>query len=360
MRSLENKRKEFFENVWDHSIDPFQISFDERRPLTPGEHEVLNKLLDCIKGGADDIETILLIRHLIEGNSGITELFLRLSGLTRNKILTDLKASDKVRAANLAVPSSFEKLHTNKIFWREAAGPYLWAKLKKVFSPLVIYEIGGPAFEAVNQATASGFIRQERAKRSGHHAEGRLASVLAGCGIFFVPVEKADNPMCRDVQIHDVSFDLAVPTATNPLVVVKSTVHTSNIGQYGESKDALEIVEAKAMIERQYSSPKPVLMAFIDGVGFASNAAGLDSVLSNADEFCQFKTIWKFAVICAHKLNKEYKILLPDTSIEKHDYFLRSYCATDRLLSNTEELVELEEHHTKTPVDAGEAKLIFL
>ena len=60
------------------------------------------------------------------------------------------------------------------------------------------------------------------------------------------------------------------------LVCVKSTVHTSNIGQYGESKDALEMTEAKNMIQQRFHrKTAPILLAFVDGVGFETNRDGL-------------------------------------------------------------------------------------
>lgn len=82
----------------------------------------------------------------------------------------------------------------------------------------------------------------------GHEAEFRLARLLQDCNVSFVPLEKASNPLCRDETIDGVSYDLVVPSAQDARLRVKSTVHTANIGQYGESKDALEIREAMSAI----------------------------------------------------------------------------------------------------------------
>ena len=76
--------------------------------------------------------------------------------------------------------------------------------------------------------------------------------LLKNCGLPFQPVEKAENPLCPDKTIHKVSFDLVVPLEDAPVMVVKSTVHTSNIGQYGESKDDLEVREARKMLEEHF------------------------------------------------------------------------------------------------------------
>lgn len=103
---------------------------------------------------------------------------------------------------------------------------------------------------------------------------------------------------------REVSFDIVVPNIENPTVCIKSTVHTSNIGQYGESKDHLEVAEARRMIDALPIASRPTLVGFIDGIGFESNSAGLNGVLEKADEFCQFKTIWKLAVISAQKTSR--------------------------------------------------------
>lgn len=173
--------------------------------------------------------------------------------------------------------------------------------------------------EALNQATWPGYVRQERAKRSGHEAEGRMAQLLLATRFPFQPEEKADNPLCRDAQIGGISFDLVVPSVEAPALVFKATVHTSNIGQYGESKDHLEVDEAKRWLDETYApEDRPKLVALIDGVGFESNRAGLDGVLEKADEFCQFRTIWKIVAMASTALGKPVKIFLPRAEL---DYF---------------------------------------
>lgn len=127
------------------------------------------------------------------------------------------------------------------------------------------------------------------------------------------------------MQIDDISFDLVVPNAKKPLVVFKSTVHTANIGQYGESKDHLEIDEARRWLDALKTSPRPKLVAFIDGVGFRSNRAGLDGVLSKSDEFCQFRTIWKAAIIAGHAVKRKKRILLPRAILAEFKPFIEKY-----------------------------------
>ncbi len=127
------------------------------------------------------------------------------------------------------------------------------------------------AFEALNQATYPGWIRQQWAKLSGHEAEYRLAVLLDECGFPFEPQEKKDNPLCQDATVFNVSFDVVVPNAREPRMCVKATVHTSNIGQFGESKDALEMSEAAGMLDEHFrlrSAPPSLLTA----LAFAATA----------------------------------------------------------------------------------------
>lgn len=107
---------------------------------------------------------------------------------------------------------------------------------------------------------------------------------------------------------------------------IKSTVHTANIGQYGESKDDLEIREAADAIAKENASGANItLLGFIDGVGFESNRAGLEGVLSKADEFCQFRTIWKAAVIAANKSGEALRIALPLEQLKLFTSFQRRW-----------------------------------
>ena len=327
--SLSDKRKEFLAHLWDHASDAFQTQFDERRSLTASENSFLTEVHAAVTEPDDD-DALLKLRHeLVKLDGGLT-LVLQLCGLTRSKILNDLRANAGVRANNTKLPSSYSGL-TKPDAWK-VAGPYLLTRLRTVFGVLAPEENSlEHAFAALNQATWPGYIRQERAKRSGHEAEYRLATLLASLNIPFDPFEKADNPLCKDAQISGISFDLVVPHRNSPSVVVKSTVHTANIGQFGESKDHLEMQEARHMIE-SLGGNKPTLLAFIDGVGFRSNADGLNGVLETADEFCQFKTLWKAVVISCQRLNLGFELALPGELIEEFDPFLSRWNAHEQTL----------------------------
>ncbi len=321
--SLQDRRTEFERHLWDHAADAFQMQFDERRPLTDVEHALLRGVYATISL-ADDAAALAALRREIQRVPDGMAVLLQLCGLTRNKILSDLRASASIRAQSITLPSSYTGL-TNPNPWR-VAGPYLLTRLRMVLGRVDARNVTlADIFEVVNQATWPGYIRQERAKRSGHEAEYRLATLLASVKVPFEPFEKADNPLCRDAQIDGISFDIVVPNVAKPAVVVKSTVHTANIGQYGESKDDLEIREARDWIGSRFRGQNaPTLLAFIDGVGFRSNSAGLNGVLTNADEFCQFKTIWKAALIAAKKLNLPIQVALTeDHRLEFADFIAR-------------------------------------
>lgn len=337
--SLNERRSEFERHVWDHAADSFQAQFDERRALTSEEVELLEKVYRAAVD-ADEAAALAHLRELLVGDANALALILQLCGLTRNKILQDLRASASVREQGIRVPSTFQGL-TGAEVW-SAAGPYLLSRLRTVLSGLMLEgNTIGAVFEALNQSTWLGYIRQERAKRSGHEAEYRLATVLASLAIPFEPFEKADNPLCRDAQIDGISFDIVLPSVSEPLVVVKSTVHTANIGQYGESKDDLEVRQARSWIDENYSGgASPTLLAFIDGVGFRSNRAGLDGVLTQADEFCQFKTIWKAALIALQRLGLGFEIALSAELRDEFAPFIARWDAGGRVLSR-ESLVDV-------------------
>ena len=72
-------------------------------------------------------------------------------------------------------------------------------------------------------------------------------------------------------------------------------------------------------------------MALIDGVGFTSNAAGLKGVLTAADEFCQYRTLWKAAVVCLHRLRRSMQLYLPEGEPDVHRAFLRRYTRTTQV-----------------------------
>jgi hypothetical protein len=352
--SLDSRRNEFRSHVWDHSADVFQQSFDERRPLKSDELEALIVVVNAICQGSDDSEVAGIILQQLNDDEQNIDVFLQLVGLTRNKIISDLKASAQVR---VTIPSSHRKLYTKGAVW-DIAGPYLASRLRNVLAPLCASSGSlAHSLEALNQATWPGWIRQERAKRQGHEAEYRLATIYSAASIPFQPEAKADNPLSGDLIINGVSFDLVVGSVESPLVCVKSTVHTSNIGQYGESKDALEMAEARNMIDSNYSAATaPVLLALIDGVGFFSNSAGLNGVLSSSSEFCQFRTLWKAVVLASYKLGRGVLLALPKQSIEFHADFLDRY-------RSAVSVEVINDHHrarlgTHNAIEAGDGIVI--
>lgn len=322
MTLIDERRAEFNEFLWDHSVDPFQVSFDNRRELSRKEIEFLVSVHKAALL-ADDETAISVLRKVSSDNLNEFQLILQIVGLTRNKILSDLRASSA--AKGISIPSSYKGI-PNSAAWA-LAGPYLLKRLRAVLRVVDPTHASSLAqcYEALNQATWSGYIRQERAKRSGHEAEYRLATLMASLGIPFSPSEKAENPLCRDVQLNGISFDLVIPDERTPLVVFKATVHTANIGQYGESKDHLEIDEARRWLKSLPYKRRPILMAFIDGIGFRSNTAGLNGVLTKSDEFCQFRTMWKAIVVAGAKSGTKHKIYLPQTVLSKFEAFIRKY-----------------------------------
>jgi hypothetical protein len=342
---LISRISEFSNNVWNHSEDEFQASFDERRNLTEKEFEILETITKSFAGtGMSESDLLKYMEKRLTDEKKLIETLLLISGLTRNKILQDIKASVGTDRNGLSL-SSHLNLASNPNNWK-FAGPYLIKKLRKVLGQKNPENPERRIFEALNQATWPGYIRQERAKRSGHEAEYRIATLLSNCRIPFAPEEKADNPLCRDATWKGVSFDIVIPNADDPLVCVKSTVHTANIGQYGESKDHLEIDEARRLIDSLNAKLRPTLVGFIDGVGFESNKAGLEGVLMKSDEFCQFKTIWKLVIIACSRLGRNCEIAISKATAETHIEFLSRY-------SNSIKIVPADQITGGTP--AGEA-----
>ena len=350
MSDIKKRIREFNLNVWNHADDEFQQSFDERRTLSSDELGYLTRLTKLLEDKTKDSEALEFLRHKFLNDDGKSfELLLQICGLTRNKITQDLKSMVGSERKGLSL-SSYKALYNNVNSWN-LAGPYILKKIRKVLLAGTEFEITNRVFQALNQATWPGYIRQERAKRSGHEAEYRMATLLATLKIPFEPKEKADNPMCKDIQVNNVSFDLAVPNGNNPKVCVKSTVHTANIGQYGESKDHLEIDEAKRMIEKLPANERPTLVAFVDGVGFESNRAGLEGVLEKSDEFVQFATIWKLVVMGAAAIGKKCKLDIKPIEKDIFSEFLNTYKDTIIL-----EDLKLEN----LAVDAGDALVMLV
>jgi len=316
--TLERRLDEFDRHLWNHRKNPLLKGLDCPNPIKEEYAEALTNLAD--RANKDDVDGVkkLIDKYVRLYGEEFILLMLQLTGSTRSKIITDLK----VEASGVTIPTKLGGLPGSRAW--PLALDYLASSLIFVLGP-VGRDLTPSALEAISRATWPGYIRQEKAKRGGHAGEQKLALALKGCGIPFVPEEKSDNPMCRDTQICGESFDIVVPNEKRPLVCFKSTVHTANIGQYGESKDHLEITEAKKALE-SLGDHRPVLMALADGVGLKSNIAGLKGVLENADECCQFTTIWKAVVVAAHELGyDDLEIYLPESEFRYYDDFLNKY-----------------------------------
>ncbi|MCL4413130.1 MAG: hypothetical protein M1522_00015 [Actinobacteria bacterium] len=320
----------------------FQAEFDVRARLSADELDNLTEVVELIRAGLSEKELARHLHRLFREDPNFIYLVMQLVGLTRSKILTDLRAA--LAGGGGKAPSAAHLLPERPQAWA-LAGPYLAKRLRMAFTPLLAChgEALHGALEGMNQATWPGWIRQERAKRQGHAAEGRLAVLLQSLGIPFEPREKAENPLCADATFRGVSFDIIVPDVEEPGLCVKATVHTANIGQYGESKDHLEVSEAVEVLSA--ADDPPVLLALIDGVGFFSNTAGLEGVLTKADEFCQLATLWKAGVLAAHASGLLVALVLPDAS--EHAAFLCRY-------ANSIELVDKPDDDPGW-VEAGEA-----
>ncbi|MCL6536136.1 MAG: hypothetical protein K6U77_08695 [Armatimonadetes bacterium] len=320
MSKLDQRREEFFRYVWDHTADPFVIGYEARAPLTDKELEWLRQVYQYCRADVENA-TPNLKELLVSNGASLTALLLQVSGLTRNKVVSDLKAS----LGKDSAPKSYKQLHKF-----DSGVRYLVRRLKRVFEPLYRSGIESDAdtlrgvLEALSQATYPGYIRQERAKRQGHMGEQRLAELLHALGVPFEPEEKLEQPISRDVVIWDVSFDLVVPDSNDPRVLVQSMIQSANIGMFGQSKSD-EVKKAMEAIRQNCpNAPPPFLVALVDGVGFESNAEGLKTVLTTADEFVQFKTLWKFAIVVAHAVNRV--LLVQDyPELENFAEFLSRY-----------------------------------
>lgn len=334
--------------------DAFQRTFDLRRPLSDSELAFVDALIDVLAAGSADDELAEVIRACLQSDAELIWLLLQLVGLTRSKILTDLRSVAAAITGVTSIPSRADRLATNDAAWA-LAGPYVAVSVRKTFIPLLQYEDRNGAIEALNQATWPGYIRQERAKRQGHEAEGRIAQVLFALEIPFEPKAKADNPLSADAKISGISFDIVVPEVELPLLALKSTVQTANIGQFGESKVDLEIQAAQNALRHSFGADKPVLVAFVDGVGFHSNVQGLHGALGGADEFAQFKTIWKVPVIAASRLGFELELALPGPDVPQHASFLDRYSSG---ISVTELTDEFREEAGADAVDGGEGLIV--
>lgn len=337
--TVDERREEFFSHVWDHTQDQFQQSFDLVPPLEDNHRAALVALVSVIRHGADDDELSSGLRATIKTDPTFVYKLIQLLGLTRSKLGTDMKP------LGYNVPKAIERSVLRDDLW-DAVGAYLVVRTRSILTNLVSSEgegLYGP-LEALNQSTWPGYIRQERAKRSGGYAEQRLAILLKSLGIPFAPEKKAENGLTADATVAGESFDLVVPNAEAPALCIVSMAHSANVGQYGESKadDARRAKEALAALTRA-----PLLGVLADGVGFESNSGGLTSVLTNADEFFQFETLWKAAVVAASVSGLSVTVVLPDA--DKHSAFLKRYARA----------VEAAPSLDTEPgwVDAGEASI---
>jgi len=343
---MHDRQREFFKHVWDHTKDEFFESFVNPRKLTDGEQKLLKEII-CILCNSRDKEACDKIYKLLKEQTpddSIIPLILQLVGSTRNKIITDLKAM--LSNTRIKIPAEPQRIVKNPELLQYAE-KYMTSELKRVFSTIIdkdckvdddtLYII----LEILNQSTWSGFVRQERAKRTGHYAELRIAKELDKMNIQFEPRAKLHNPLTKDAKFQGVSYDIVVPDQNNPKICIKATTHTSNIGQYGESKDSLEVKEAKEKLGRLSNSKRPVLVSFIDGIGLRSNIAGLKDVLNDVDEFIQFKTMWKIIVLNAHTSKRIVKLWLPDP--DEHQDFLARYESSIELIDHDSKLTFVGE-----------------
>ncbi len=341
-----DKEDEFFYHVWDHTQDEFFEKFINPKKLTDAQKELLKKII-CILCKSKDKEACDKIYRILKEQSAddsIIPLILQLVGSTRNKIITDLKAM--LKNTHIQVPPKPQNI-VNDATLLQHAEKYMTVELKRVFSTIidkdcdvdddVLYMI----LEILNQSTWSGFVRQERAKRTGHYAEYRLAIELNKMNVPFEPKTKLDNPLSRDAQFRGISYDIVIPNGDSPKICIKATTHTSNIGQYGESKDALEVKQAKEDLDELSDEDRPILVSFIDGIGLRSNISGLRDVLDNADEFVQFETLWKIVVLSAHVFGVKMKLWLPDPS--RHEEFLIKYADSVELVEKNKKSITVAE-----------------
>ena len=320
----EDKRAEFFDHVWNHTTDPFFKSFSIPREITTEQRKTFKAIIKILCEDDDRVacDKIYQILKTSDPRTGLIPLILQMIGSTRNKILTDLRAL--LHGTGIAIPRTPEGLAKNHELLHHAE-KYMSDDLRRVFSALIEKKrfVDDDALDVIldilNQSTWPGYARQERAKRSGHHAEWMIAKSLSLSAIPFEPQSKIRQPLSGDVQYRGISYDIVIPSDVNPLICIKSTVHTSNIGQYGESKDALEMKLARESLvnpdkqgERSCPLDTPLLVAFVDGVGFKSNVVGLDGIFDNADEFVQFATMWKLHVLAARVLGRHAELWIPD------------------------------------------------
>jgi hypothetical protein len=354
--TVADREREFEVHVWDHAADPFQASFDLREDLTEDDLRVLGTAVDVLArdGSDEDLAEVFLATLKVRPDFGPT--LLQLVGLTSNKLKVDLDAAAGGRRLRTRVPSDPTRLARNPEVWA-LAGAYLARRFRTVFGYVADFdkEHVEKAVQALNQATWPGFVRQRRAKLSGHEAEHRLALLFAGMGIDFEPECKAIQPACPDATLNGHSFDLVIPDTRAPRICVMSGVQTANIGQFGESK-AQDLKNAHEMLSKEFGDRRPKLIAMIDGIGYRSNRAGLQSILQNADEVVQFSTLWKAGITAADAVGVAVRVALPPGEAAGHEAFLDRYPAVEVVELTDELLAEIGDLGV---VEAGEGLLIL-
>lgn len=155
---MTDKRAEFERHLWNHAADAFQVQFDERRDLNSDELALLADVHQWVTE-PDEAKALSLLRTALIADKNRATLLLQMCGLTRNKIITDLKASPE--AKKVKIPGDVRGIAATT-GWL-LAGPYLLTRLRAVLGRA---KVDGPALEkllqAVNQATWPGYIRQQR------------------------------------------------------------------------------------------------------------------------------------------------------------------------------------------------------
>ena len=318
-----SKLEEFNKYVWDHTKDQFLLNFDEPNVIAQKYIDTLSSLVKKTNSNDEFLEGL---KSAIDNDEDFLNLVIQLSGLTRNKIITDMKSM------NVKFNLSPNNVTKN---WN-IVGEYIGTRFNRIIRPLINGDFQ-KALESLNYATWPGYIRQQKAKLMGHEAERRIAILLDNLGIKFDPQIKTTQPMSGDINFHGASVDLAVPSRNNPKVVIISTVHTSNIGQYGESKDKSEAVALREIIDK-LEGVKPLLVLMIDGVGLHSNIAGLKGSLDACDEFVQFETLWKLPVILKKVMpenTSDFNLYLPSDDRVYFEPFLRTFNFPTQFLLET-------------------------
>src|SRR5437868_3818431 len=126
MTQLAHRRAEFHKFLWDHAADPFQASFDDRRELSVAEVAFLTSVHRAIVI-ADEVAATAELRKVIIKRLESIPLVLQIVGLTRNKILSDLRASSQAAIRGIRIPSSYSGIAGS--VW-VLAGPYLLRRLR--------------------------------------------------------------------------------------------------------------------------------------------------------------------------------------------------------------------------------------